>query len=133
MAFKKTTNSKGDGIFILNKSDKNRYPVGFEYIVGQTIFTVKEDVTKDAGSEMRRVVTSDGSVEIMTLESIDLDLREADSKVLNDGQPKEEQVTPETAEEVTEEKPLTTDKIEDKDKTEDEEKQEYGQYDKYEW
>lgn len=120
MAFKKVTNLKTDAMFILNKSDKNRYPVGFEYLVGRTIYSVKEDVTKDAGSEMRRVVTSDGSVEIMTLESIDLDLKESDAKILNDGQPKVETPVPEpepVQEEITEE-------------TVEEEK---GEYDEFDW
>ena len=88
MAFKKVTNSKTDGMYIIGVSDKSRYPAGFEYIIGRTIYSVKEDVTKDAGSEMRRVVTSDGDVEIMTLESIDLDLKEPDARVINDGKPK---------------------------------------------
>jgi len=85
MGFKKVINSKTDGMFIIGSSDKSRYPVGFEYLVGKTIYRVREDVTKDTGSEMRRVVTSDGNVEIMTLESIDLDLKESDAQVLNDG------------------------------------------------
>lgn len=85
MAFKKVTNSKTDAMYIIGSSDKTRYPVGFEYLVGRTIYTIREDVTKDTGSEMRRIVTSDGDVEIMTLESIDLDLREPDAKVLKSG------------------------------------------------
>jgi len=99
MTFKKVTNSQNDGMYIIGSSDKSRYPVGFEYMVGKTIYTVKEDVTKDAGSEMRRVTTSDGSVEIMSLESIDLDLKEADAQVINDGQPKVEETKPEPVQE----------------------------------
>jgi hypothetical protein len=95
MAFKKVTNSKTDAMFIIGTSDKSRYPAGFEYLVGRTVYTVREDVTKDTGSEMRRVTTSDGGVEIMTLESIDLDLKEPDAMVINDGQPKVEIPAPE--------------------------------------
>ena len=102
MAFKKVTNSKTDGMYIIGSSDKSRYPVGFEYMVGRTVYAVKEDVTKDTGSEMRRVVTSDGDVEIMTLESIDLDLKESDARVINDGKPKPVAI-PKPAEEVKEE------------------------------
>jgi len=94
MAFRKVTNSKSDAMYVIGTSDKTRYPVGFEYLVGRTVYTVREDVTKDAGSDMRRVVTSDGGVEIMTLESIDLDLREPDARVINDGQPKVEDPEP---------------------------------------
>jgi hypothetical protein len=97
MAFKKVTNSKSDAMYIIGSSDKSRYPVGFEYLVGRTIYTVREDVTKDTGSEMRRIVTSDGSVEIMTLESIDLDLKEPDAQVINDGKPKPVEVKKEEA------------------------------------
>jgi hypothetical protein len=89
MAFKKVTDSQTDGMYIIGSSDKSRYPVGFQYRIGGTLYTVREDATKDAGSEMRRVITSDGSVEIMTLESIDLDLREPDAQVIDDGKPKE--------------------------------------------
>ena len=105
MSFKKVTNSKTDAMYIIGSSDKSRYPVGFEYLVGRTVYTVGEDVTKDAGSEMRRVVTSDGNVEIMTLESIDLDLKEPDAKVLKSGITAEltpiEKATPEQIEEGT--------------------------------
>ena len=75
-------------MYIIGSSDKSRYPAGFEYMVGRTIYTVREDVTKDSGSEMRRVIASDGAVEIMTLESIDLDLKESDARIINDGKPK---------------------------------------------
>jgi hypothetical protein len=92
MAFKKVTNSKTDGMYILNKSDKDRYPNGFQYIIDSIIYTVREDVTKDAGSEMRRVICSDGATEIMTLETIDLDLKEPGAEILDDGLPKEDKI-----------------------------------------
>ena len=103
MAFKKVTNSQTDGMYIIGSSDKSRYPVGFEYMVGGTTYKVREDVTKDAGSEMRRVITSDGSTEIMTLESIDLDLKEPDARIINDGIPRvvEEEIKEEVQEEKT--------------------------------
>ena len=124
MAFKKVTNSKNDAMFILNQSDKTRYPVGFEYLVGRTVYSVKEDVTKDAGSEMRRIVTSDGSVEIMTLESMDLDLKEPDALIINDGQSKVEEVVPEPVQEEVAPEPVqdNTDKVEEK-----------GEYDGLDW
>ena len=120
MTFKKVTDSKTDGMYILNKSNKSRYPVGFEYLVGRTAYTVKEDVTKDAGSDMRRVVTSDGNVEIMTLESIDLDLKEPDAQVVNNGIPKPVAI-PEPVEEVKEEP------------KEEPKKEEEGEYDGLDW
>lgn len=118
MAFKKVTNSKTDAMYIIGVSDKSRYPAGFEYMVGGTIYTVREDVTKDAGSEMRRVVTSQGDVEIMTLESIDLDLKEADAQVLNDGKPK-------PAAEVKKEEP--------KEEIKEPKKEEESEYDGLDW
>lgn len=121
MAFKKVTNSKTDGMYIIGVSDKSRYPVGFEYLVGSTIYTVREDVTKDAGSEMRRVVTSDGNVEIMTLESIDLDLKEADAKVLNDGKPKPVAI------------PKPAEKEEPKEEIKEPKKEEKSEYDGLDW
>ena len=126
MAFKKFTNSDTDSMYILNQSDKKRYPDGFEYRIGRTIYTVRGDVTKDAGSEMRRVVTSDGAVEIMTLESIDLDLREPDAQVLQSGIVAEltpiEKATPEQVEEGTEVKVK-----------EEKTKEEKGEYDEFDW
>ena len=94
MSFKKVTDSQTDGMYIIGSSDKSRYPVGFQYMVGRTMYTVREDVTKDSGSGMRRVVTSEGAVEIMTLEPIDLDLKEPDAQVLDDGKPKVEEPVP---------------------------------------
>ncbi len=123
MAFRKVTNSKTDAMYIIGTSDKERYPVGFEYMVGGTIYTVREDVTKDAGSEMRRVVTSDGSTEIMTLESIDLDLKEPDARVINDGKPKPVAI-PSPVEEIKKEEP--------KEKKEPK-KEEKSEYDGLEW
>lgn len=82
--------SQTDGMYIISQADKNRYPVGFQYLLGNIVYTVQEDVTKDTGSEMRRVVASDGNTQIMTLESIDLDLREVDAKVIDDGATKKE-------------------------------------------
>ena len=105
MAFRKITNSKSDAMYIIGSRDNNRYPVGFEYRIGRTIYTVREDVTKDAGSEMRRVITSDGSTEIMSLESIDLDLKEPDCQILNDGLSEEEPEPQEEVEEPKQEEP----------------------------
>lgn len=132
MAFKKVTNSKSDAMYIIGVSDKNRYPVNFEYRVGRTIYTIKEDVTKDAGSEMRRVVTSDGGVEIMTLESIDLDLKESDAQVLNSGITAEltsiEKATPEQIAEGT-----VVKAVKKETKEEPKQEEEKSEYDGIEW
>ena len=130
MAFKKVTDSQTDGMYIIGSSDKNRYPIGFQYLVGGTIYTVREDVTKDAGSEMRRIVTSEGSTEIMTLESIDLDLKEVDATVLNDGKPKQKPVD----EPNQEEKPAIDKRIAEASSKEKEDKKgEENEFDGIEW
>ena len=127
MAFKKVTDSQTDGMYIIGSSDKSRYPVGFQYRIGGTLYTVREDATKDAGSEMRRVITSDGSVEIMTLESIDLDLREPDAQVIDDGKPKPVSIPkPVEKEEPKEE-------IKEPKKEVEEIKEEKGEYDEFDW
>lgn len=86
MTMKKIVQS--NSMFVIKKSstDKKLYPPGFSYRIGGVIYTVKEDVTKDPGSEMRRVVTSAGDTEIMAVEVITKDLKEADAAIISAGE-----------------------------------------------
>jgi len=59
------------------------YPPGFSYRVGGIIYTVTKDVTTEANSPMREVMLSDGSKEIMLIDTIRKDIREADCEVLS--------------------------------------------------
>jgi hypothetical protein len=77
-------NMNSDKMYVIKgSSDKDIFPVGFEYMLGDTIYTVRQDITKDTASPMRRVVSSDGSVEEMTIETIKKDLQEHDAKIIS--------------------------------------------------
>jgi len=90
MVMKKIMSSE-DGIAIIaNSETKDSFPVGFKYMLGSTIYTVDKIVNKDPNSDMRRVVSSEGDVEILPIESIIKDMKEFDCKVLDDGVKKEE-------------------------------------------
>ena len=82
MGFKKIINSDVPIIIANTVEDSDRYPPGFSYRLGGIIYIVKKDVTQEASSPMREVILSDGSVEIIPIESIKKDLREHDCEVL---------------------------------------------------
>jgi len=82
MAFKKIITSEGQPVMIRTAQDDLKYPPGFSYRIGSTIYTVKKDVTQEATSSMREVGLNDGSTEIMTVESISRDLREPGCDIL---------------------------------------------------
>lgn len=83
MGFKKIITSEGQPVIIRESGqDEMKYPPGFSYRIGSTIYIVKKDVTKDVTSAMREVGLSDGSTEIMAIESITRDLREPGCEIL---------------------------------------------------
>ena len=85
MVMKKIMSSE-EGISIIASSEtKDKFPVGFKYMVGSTIYTVNKIINKDPNSDMRRVITNMGDVEILPIESIVKDLKESDCKILDDG------------------------------------------------
>ena len=86
MSFRKVT--QGKNIIVIGNQDdvKDLFQPGFRYQLGTTIYTVIKDATQDVTASMREVVTSDGNVEIMPVEVIKKDLKEADSKVLEPDQ-----------------------------------------------
>lgn len=84
MSFKKIITSSGDGFMVVVGSDNSlKYPVGFSYVLGNVAYTVAQVVTKDAHSDMRRLVASDGSEEIVSVETIEKDLKAYDCHVVS--------------------------------------------------
>jgi hypothetical protein len=83
MSFKKVM--QGKNVFVIGSHDdvKNMFRPGFRYQLGSTIYTVAKDVTQDATSSMREVITSDGSVEVMPVEVIRKDLRDPGARILD--------------------------------------------------
>ena len=82
MGFKKVLQSDHSIIIGSSSGDKIKFPPGFSYRVGGIIYTVKADVTQETNSPMREVVLSDGSTEIMLIETILKDLKEHDCEIL---------------------------------------------------
>jgi hypothetical protein len=82
MAFKKTMQGKNIVVLGDSKALQSSFQPGFRYRVGGTIYTVIRDVSQDPTSSMRLVATSDGSNEIMAVETIVRDLKEADAQIL---------------------------------------------------
>jgi hypothetical protein len=83
--------STQDGISIISSGEpKELFPVGFEYMLGQTIYKVDKVINKDPHSDMRRVITSEGSVEILPVESIKKDMKEYNCRILETGIEKKE-------------------------------------------
>lgn len=82
MVFKKFFHS--DKPIILNKTDaiSSLFPPGYSYRLGSLTFTVKKDVTEEKHSPKREVITSDGSTEILDIETIIKDLKQSDCVVL---------------------------------------------------
>jgi hypothetical protein len=84
MTMKKAMDS--EGMIVVGKSEEHKlFPVGFEWRLGSTIYTVKEVVAKDPHSDMRRVVTSAGDEEYMTSETIKRDLKDSDAHIISEG------------------------------------------------
>jgi hypothetical protein len=83
MGFKKVITSDGQPVIIRESGGEDlKYPPGFSYRIDSMIYTVKKDVTQEAVSSMREVGLSDGSTEIMGVESITKDLKEPGCEVL---------------------------------------------------
>ena len=83
MSFKKILTSDGQPIIIgTTLGVDEKFPPGFAYRIGGLIYTVKENVTQEASSPMREVILSDGSTQIIPVESIGRDLREPDCEIL---------------------------------------------------
>ena len=82
MAFKKKFESEKPVIIIQNSDKDDKFPPGFCYRIEGIIYTVKEDVTQEKGSPMRKVILSDGATEIIPVESIIKDLKDHGCEIL---------------------------------------------------
>ena len=63
---------------VLGKTERieDLFPPGFRYRMGGLIYIVKADVTQEVAAPMREVLLSDGSTEIIPVETILKDIRE---------------------------------------------------------
>jgi len=101
MTFKKIVTSEGQPIIVGSFMEEDtKFPPGFAYRVGGLIYTVKANVTQEASSPMREVILSDGSVQILPVESIGRDLKEPDCEIL----PVDERYAPKVIEETVKKK-----------------------------
>ena len=83
MTFKKILISDGNPVVIgSTKVDESKFPPGFSYRIEGMIYTVKSDCTQEINSPMREVTVSDGSTEIILVESILKDLKEPGCEIL---------------------------------------------------
>lgn len=82
MALKKIFKTDAPIIVGDSRAEQLAYPPGFRYRIAGIIYTVKEDVTQEASSPMREVSLSDGSTEIIPVESITRDLKEPYCEVM---------------------------------------------------
>ena len=80
--FKKLINSDAPLIIGNTSEDAALFPPGFCYSIGSIIFTVKKDITQEDSSPMREVILSDGSTEIIPIESLKKDMRDPECKIL---------------------------------------------------
>ena len=72
MVMFKRTQSQNMHIINGNKADV-QFDVGFEYMVDGVLYKVKE-VVKDGATQLRKVQTSDGRIEFVTVDTIRRDL-----------------------------------------------------------
>jgi len=82
MTFKKVFSSENPIIIGDTDATQKKFPPGFSYRLGSIIYTVKTDVTQEESSPMREVILSDGTTEIIPVESIARDLKEPDCDIL---------------------------------------------------
>ena len=82
MVMRKTMKTEAPIVIGNSSKEKELFKAGFVYRTGSIIHTVVEDVTQERNSEMRRVLLSDGSTEIISVDSIKKDLREHDADIL---------------------------------------------------
>lgn len=86
MAFKKEMKSK-DVVVLSSGNYETMFPVGFEYVMGGTIYKVSQ-CYKDGPTHMRKLIRSDGGEEILTVEQMIKDMET--SNVTNRGKTEEE-------------------------------------------
>ena len=82
MGFKKNIQSSSYAV-IAGSNDASLFEPGFKYVVDGVMYTVQEKYHSD-NTEFRRVVTSEGGKEDLTVDSIRRDLNIASAKILED-------------------------------------------------
>ena len=83
MAFKKTITSNADVVIGGNGPLDALFPPGFKYMSGDVIYTVTKRFYAD-NTEFRRLVTSDGATEDVTVATIVKDLKTKGAEILDD-------------------------------------------------
>jgi len=84
MVMKKAMNS--EGMFVISSDKSDKFPPGFQYVLGGITRTVREVLKKDAHAEMRKVIASDGSEEIVPLESMEKDVADPQCHIVCTGE-----------------------------------------------
>ena len=87
---KKEISMNSPSVIKVGERNDDIFPVGFKYSMGNVIYTVHEIATRDPGSNLRKVITSDRDTEIMTIETIQKDLLEADTIIIDAKEDKNE-------------------------------------------
>lgn len=85
MAFKKIIRLNVPMIIGVSDNSKELFPPGFSYKLGNIVYTVKGDVTKETNSPMREVSLSDGTTEIIPVEAIKKDIKTFGCVILTQG------------------------------------------------
>ena len=107
MGFKKVISS-ADVPFVIGSTqgDDELFPPGYSYILNNLTYTVTKIVKKDPNTDMRRVLVSDGSTEIVDVNVIKKDIADSNTQIL----PLDKRYVVKTEEEQVEEKKTPTEK-----------------------
>ena len=86
MTLKKTMNSqKIEAVIIKSDPDEGtKFPPGFQYELDGIIYTVEKNITKDAHNQMRRLKTSTGDTEEVSIDTIVRDLKEENCRIIEE-------------------------------------------------
>lgn len=82
MAFKKEVKSNSN-IVVGGGNPELLFPKGFKYAMGDNIYTVLKRFYSD-NTEFRQIISSDGTVEDVTVETIVKDLKYSGANVIED-------------------------------------------------
>jgi hypothetical protein len=86
MVLKKNLKSqKIEAIVLDSNANKDKFPVGFSYVLDGVTYTVESNITKDTNSQMRRLKTSNNDTEEVMIETIEKDLKEESCKIICEG------------------------------------------------
>ena len=74
---------KSEGIIPVGEDSTRLFPPGYQFALGQIVYTVKKVVQKDH-ADMRVLLTSDGIVEYIEIATLKKDVKDPGFKVLYD-------------------------------------------------